>query len=256
MIHTNKQNLWVGFAICLGAMQGVNAQSILLSDDFNGNSLSSAWTVERGNAVVGSGTLTTFGDNPSYPSSRDACVEAGNSSWRDYTLTTSVYARTNPSGWAPYYASYIWIRNQDQHGWGLGTFYGVTIVPPGGSVYGNSQIQFFKTVNSIRTYDSGFISVPILTAGYNGVQISAIGNTFDITINGNNVYSYTDNDNPIMSGGVAVGGIWEGLVSYDHVQVVGAAVPEVQSASLTAGIGLLGYSLWHCVGRRCSRKLE
>ena len=203
----------------------------LLSDHFDGNSLASSWTLERGNALVTNGWVTTYGDSGN---SRDACIEAGDNTWSNYVLTTSFYAQANPEPPynAPYFASYIWVRNQQQTGWGQGTYYCFTIVPPAGTVYGNSQVQFTKNVNSVQAFQTPWTSVAgIVSAGTNSVQVSALGGEFTLWLNGTRVFSYMDT-NPIVTGGIALGGIWEGKVSYDSVQVVSVPVIGVSGVSL------------------------
>ncbi|AEJ01327.1 PEP motif putative anchor domain protein [Nitrosomonas sp. Is79A3] len=70
-----------------------------------------------------------------------------------------------------------------------------------------------------------------------------MGGNFDFTINGTPI-GHVHDDNPILTGGIGLGAIWESTTRYDYVNV--SAVPEPQTyAMLLFGLGLVGFMACH-----------
>lgn len=209
----------------------------LFSDDFSGTSLGSEWEVQRGHATMDNGWVRTQG---STPGSRDAFImtHEGDSTWSDYQLTT----RFNPLGGGDdWYNGQIQFRVQDMHAWAEGTYYRLQIYTPNANPgFPSNSIIFSKIVDDITIfYDTRILDQGILNGTDNTVDILAVGGNFDITINGTTAAHFHD-DNPILTGGIALGSIWESTTRYDYVNVT--AVPEPETyAMLLAGLGVIGF---------------
>ena len=203
-------------SLCAVAMISATASraQFLLSDDFNGQVLLPTWTVQRGYASLTQGWVRLQG---STPGSRDAFIMAGvGSQWTDYHLTTKFHADGGGNSW---FNSLINFRVQAQYGWQQGTFYTLYIFPP------NSAIPPSDSVFLAKTTSTGGVVIPpiyhaqgIMTAGDNTVDILVKGGRYDVTINGVLAASFVD-PNPIPTGGIAVGSIWESVTRYDYVRV-------------------------------------
>lgn len=62
-------------------------------------------------------------------------------------------------------------------------------------------------------------------------------------INGKEAAHFHDAD-PIRTGGIALGAIWESTTRYDYVNVASLPVPEPETyALMLAGLGLLGFAV-------------
>ncbi|SEF63248.1 FxDxF family PEP-CTERM protein [Nitrosomonas ureae] len=210
----------------------------LFSDDFSGTSLGSAWEIQRGHATMDDGWVRTQG---STPGSRDAFImtHEGDSTWSDYEFTT----RFNPLGGGDdWYNSQIAFRVQDMHGFAEGTHYRLWInTPSWPDEEGRNTVSLIKTTpdNSYDILDSYRVAPGVLNDSDNTVQVRAVGGDFDVTINGMSGGYFRD-DNPILTGGIALGSVWESTTRYDYVNVT--AVPEPETyAMLLAGLGVIGF---------------
>ena len=209
----------------------------LFSDDFNDTNLNSAWEIQRGHATMDNGWVRLQG---STPGSRDAFImtHEGDPTWSNYELTT----RFNPLGGGDdWYNAQIQFRVQDMHGWGEGTYYRLFIYTPNAAPgFPPDSIGFGKVVDGIQIFGvSRPLAQGILNGIDNTVNIRAVGGDFDIIINGTTAAHFHD-ENPIPTGGIALGAIWESTTRYDYVNVT--AIPEPETyAMLLAGLGLLGF---------------
>ncbi|WP_309708435.1 PxKF domain-containing protein [Armatimonas sp.] len=204
------------FTLCLAALlpARVSHAQLLLSDDFSGASLSPLWAVQRGYASLVNGWVRTQG---STPGSRDAFIMAGEGSdWSNYQFSTKFHADGGGNNW---YNSLINFRVQSQFGWSQGTFYSLYIFPPNSAIPPADSIQLVKfTSTSASLIDPTYYASGLMTAGDNAIDISAIGGSFTIKVNGVPAASFLDAD-PIPTGGVALGSIWESATRYDYAYV-------------------------------------
>ncbi len=212
----------------------------LFSDNFNDANLSSEWEVERGFATMDNGWVRLQG---STPDTRDGFITTHEgSNWSDYHVTT----RFNPLGGGDdWFNSEIAFRVQDMHGFAEGTYYQIFIFTP------NAHPGFPPNTVSLQKFSDGGrvelalfnVDPGILNGTDNTVDIQAVGGNFDFTINGTPIGHFHD-DNPILTGGIGLGAIWESTTRYDYVNV--SAVPEPQTyAMLLLGLGLVGFMTCH-----------
>lgn len=247
-MNSQKMN---GFIIlfCLSLVNSANA-SILLSDDFDGSSLSSIWHIEQGFADVNSGYVDVHG---STPGSRDGwIVAAEGSSWSNYHYSTQFIADGGGDNW---YRGEIAFRVQDFHPWSAGTFYRLSIDTPiwggGPGTNGGGTVALTRLVNGVATGLEITSPLPgIVHNRDNLIDVWAVGNHIQIAVNGNPLIDLIDPD-PILTGGVALGAIWESHVRYDYA-FVGAMVPEPQQwlMLLVGGIGLIASPFRHKITQR------
>jgi hypothetical protein len=185
----------------------------LIDDPFD--VLSSTWTIQRGSASIADGWLRLQGI-PGIP--RDAFVMAGEgASWTDYRLVTKFHSDGGGDNW---FNALINFRVQKLTGWSEGTYYGFYFYPP------NSAIPPSGSFALVKKTDSGYSELPplfydasSLLVGDNLVDIEVSGRNIDLLLNGHLAGRYYDPD-PIPSGGVALGAIWESVTRYDFVQVI------------------------------------
>ncbi len=222
------------FSLLLSEVAG---SQVLFSEEFDGTSLSSSWTVERGYASVSGGWAYLHG---STPGSRDADILTGvGSNWSDYELTT-VFDSTNGPGSAN--NAIINFRVQHEEGWASGTFYSLYLFPSNSGINppGPNTAQLYKYVNNYGYEMARFSFGSLMTAGANLVDLTVTGGQFDLSLNGQHAFTYTDT-NPLLTGGIGLGSIWESQTQYDYVHVTGttSATPEPSTlVSAVAGLGL------------------
>lgn len=226
---------------CLALVNSANA-SILLSDDFDDTSLSSTWHVEQGFADVSNGYVDIHG---STPGSRDGwIVAAEGSSWSNYHFSTHFIADGGGNNW---YHGDIAFRVQDLHPSITGTFYRVLVdTPIWGGGAGHGMISLIRVVDGVGSVVESASPSPGIVAGRNNlVDVWAVDNHFQVAINGTQVIDFID-PAPILTGGIALGAIWESHVRYDYAFVGSISpVPEPQQwlMLLLGGIGLITYQL-------------
>ena len=185
----------------------------LIDDPFD--VLTNPWTIQRGSATIADGWLRLQGI-PGIP--RDAFVMAGEgASWTDYRLVTRFHSDGGGNDW---FNALINFRVQQLTGWGDGTYYSFFIYPP------NSAIPPSGSFRLVKKTDAGYLEMAptyynasSLLVGDNLVDIEVNGGNIDLLLNGHLAGRYFDPD-PIPSGGVALGSIWESVTRYDYVQVI------------------------------------
>ncbi|SEP97002.1 PEP-CTERM sorting domain-containing protein [Nitrosomonas ureae] len=212
----------------------------LFSDDFSGANLGSIWEVQKGFATMDNGWVRTQG---STPGSRDAYImtHEGDSTWANYEITT----RFNPLGGGDdWYNGQIVFRVQNMDGWVDGTYYRLWInTPSWGDDAGRNTVSLLKHTPEngfgFEIIDTYHVAPGVLNDNDNTVQVRAIDGDFDVTINGM-LGGHFHDDNPILTGGIALGSVWESTTRYDYVNVT--AVPEPETyAMLLAGLGIIGF---------------
>lgn len=223
------------FAVVLLALAGAAQAQTLFSDDFSGDTLSPEWEVQRGHATMDNGWVRLQG---STLGTRDAFILTHEgSSWSDYTLTTRFNARGGGQHW---FNSLLAFRVQELSGWGAGTHYRLDLFTPRADPgFPNSSLYFLKIVDGVAVQVINQRVAPALFDDrINTVSISAVGGDFDVLINGQAAAHFHDDD-PILTGGIALGAVWESTTRYDHVRVT--AVPEAGTAAmLAAGLAVMG----------------
>lgn len=227
--------------ICLLLANSANA-AVLLDENFNGTSLSPEWHIEQGFAEVNGGYVDVFGSDGN---SRDGWIVAGEgSSWSNYHFSTHFIADGGGDNW---FRGEIAFRVQDFHSWTTETFYRLSIDTPiwgggpgnnggGTATLGSYADNNFNELETISPFPG------VIANQDNVVDIWAIGNHIQVAINGTQLIDITD-PNPILTGGVGLGAIWESHVRYDYAVVEDIPpIPEPEAyAMLLAGLGLLGF---------------
>ncbi len=227
---------------CLLLMNSANA-TVLLDDNFNGTSLSPEWHIEQGFAEVSGGYVDIFG---STGGSRDGWIVAGEgSSWSNYHFSTHFIADGGGDNW---FRGEIVFRVQDFHPTTNGNFYRLMIDTPiwggGPGNNGGGTVSLAHQATDIPMNELEKVSpFPGVIANQdNVVDIWAIGNHIQVAINGTQLIDVID-PNPILTGGVGLGAIWESHVRYDYALVEDIPpVPEPETyAMLLIGLGLIGF---------------
>lgn len=234
--------------VCGLVLSSAAYAGILLVDDFDGDALDPAWTLDRGYADVDGGFVDLHG---STAGSRDAYIYTalGDPSWTDYHVSTRFIADGGGNNW---YRGEVLFRVQSVGYWTQGDYYSVAFTTPlWGSDEGASwslvRVDDERGTNVVHALAGGLLdplTVPIYNHD-NVIDVFATGNRFRVLING---YALTadaivDPDpDPHLYGGVGLQAIWESHTRYDYVTVATAAlVPEPRSAYLMlAGLVLLG----------------
>jgi hypothetical protein len=233
--------LWAGLSVSAHA-------EVLLFDDFDGSSLSPTWTIKQGFATVGGGYVDVHG---STPGSRDGWIvanEGRGNPWSDYHFSTHLIADGGGDGW---YHGDLAFRVQDWHGWTMGTFYRITLNTPiwsgGAGAQGGGAIALSRYVDDEVAF--GIASADplpgIINDRDNVVDIWANGNHIQVSVNGHQLLDFVDSQ-PLLTGGVALGAIWESHVRYDYasVETVTTPVPEPdESLMLLVGAAMMGYQV-------------
>lgn len=199
-------------ASALGNTAPARAQ-FLVNDPFD--TISSIWTLQRGTASIADGWLRLQGSG-GIP--RDAFLMTGEgSTWTDYRLVTRFHSDGGGDNW---FNALINFRVQRLTGWSEGVWYGFFIYPP------NSNIPPSGGFFLVKNTDSGpvhlaptYYNTSSLQVGDNLVDIEVEGGVFTLLLNGQLAGRYVD-PNPIPSGGIALGSIWESVTRYDFVQVI------------------------------------
>lgn len=232
--------------------------NILLVDDFDGNALDPAWTLDRGYADVGGGFVDLHG---STAGSRDAYIYTAlaDRSWTDYHVSTRFIADGGGNNW---YRGEVLFRVQSVGFWTRGDYYSVAFTTPlWGSNEGASwslvRVDDEQGAHVVHTLAGGLLdplTVPINNRD-NVIDIFATGNRFRVLING-----YALSDDPIVDpdpdphlyGGVGLQAVWESHTRYDYITVATAAlVPEPRSGHLVlAGLVLVGLTGLRARSRR------
>jgi len=202
----------VALAVCAAVAAPARAQ-FLVDDPFD--ILGPDWSLQRGTASIADGWLRLQGSG-GIP--RDAFVVAGEGAqWTDYRLVTRFHSDGGGDNW---FNALINFRVQRLTGWSEGVWYGFYVYPP------NSNIPPSGGFFLVKNTDSGpvhlaptYYDPSSLQVGENLVDIDVEGGTFSLLINGQLAGRYHDPD-PIPTGGVALGAIWESVTRYDFVQVI------------------------------------
>jgi len=217
----------IAAAWCLATVTSTDA-AVLLMDDFSGATLSSAWTVEQGFAVVSGGHVDVHG---STAGTRDGWIAASVGStgdWSDYHFATRFVADGGGAGW---YRGELAFRVQDWHGWTDGTFYRLMIDTPiwsgGPGALGGGTVLLARIRNGSFTLIAETSPSPgTIHDRDNAVDVWALGDRLQVSVNGTQMIDIRDTQDPIRTGGVALGAIWESHVRYDHAFVATVPVPE------------------------------
>lgn len=217
--------------------------AVLLEENFNGTSLSPEWHIEQGFAEVNGGYVDVFGSDGN---SRDGWIVAGEgSSWSNYHFNTHFIADGGGDNW---FRGEIAFRVQDFHSWTNGTFYRLMIDTPiwgggpGSNSGGTATLAHQATDTPMNVLETISPFPGVIADQDNVVDIWAIGNHIQIAINGTQLIDVID-PNPILTGGVGLGAIWESHVRYDYAAVEDIPpIPEPETyAMLLVGLGLLGF---------------
>lgn len=191
--------------------------AVILHDDFDGP-LEPTWTIQRGNAWTEGGWAILY-DNVEPDPYRDSVIVAEEgANWSDYRFKTRFYARGGGNNW---YNAQIYFRVQELYGWDSGTFYRANIKTP---IYGypseGNEISLFKKVENVVTYLVSNYNPPsgVMHDYDNTIEVKVVGGQITILINDVEVIEVTD-DNPIPTGGVALGAMFESRTDYDYVIV-------------------------------------
>lgn len=224
-----RKTTWMFLLYLTVMLPTASHAQLLLSDDFTDPVLSPAWTVQRGYASIVNGWVRVQG---STPGSRDSYIMAGvGSNWSDYRLTTKFHADGGGNNW---YNSLINFRVQEQYGWQLGTFYTLYIFPPNSAIPPSDSIRLARMSNGGGyMIDPVYSAQGIMSAGDNTVEISVVGGNFDVKVNGVLAASFFD-PNPIPTGGIALGAIWESVTRYDYARVEKIADTTAPTIALTS----------------------
>lgn len=234
-------------ALCLAGLCATAQAEVLLMDDFAGAALAPAWAVEQGFAAVAGGQVDVYG---STPGTRDGWIvanEGADGAWSNYHFATRFLAEGG-SGW---YHGDVAFRVQDWQGWTSGTFYRLLVDTPlwsgGPGLNGGGTVSLGKVANGVySTLVTTSPSPGIVGNRDNAIDVWAAGSRLQVAINGTQLIDVVDGS-PILTGGVALGAIWESHVRYDYavVATLPAPIPEPQSWTMIAlGAGALGWRVW------------
>lgn len=219
-----------GMAILVYLVLGFAATArgaVLLHDDFDGPDLDPAWRVQRGYAdlvtIAGNGWVDLHGSSPG---TRDAAIVTGeHSDWSDYRFSTRFFAEGGGDGW---YMALIHFRVQEMIGWDDGTYYYFWISTPAwGDSPGVAHVGLAHRQDGIDT--TVCESTPpagVVNDFDNTVVIDVSGARIQLWMNDLAVVDCTDPD-PIPTGGVALGVVWEGSTRYDYAYVEAPNQPPV-----------------------------
>ncbi|MFY7951187.1 MAG: hypothetical protein ACOVT5_01650 [Armatimonadaceae bacterium] len=196
----------------VGSIAPANAQ-FLVDDAFD--ILSPAWTIQRGTASIADGWVRLQGDG-GIP--RDAFVMTGEGSdWTDYRLVTRFHSDGGGDNW---FNALINFRVKELTGWSDGTWYGFYIYPPNSNIPPSGGFFLAKKTGIGYEHLTPLVYDPSsLLVGDNLVDIEVRGGLIELWLNSRLAATYYDPD-PIPSGGVALGAIWESVTRYDFVKVI------------------------------------
>ena len=200
------------------------ASSVLLHDDFDGP-LSPVWTVKQPAARTEGGWVYLHSPGGAWP--RDAWIVTGEGNdWADYRFST-YFSALGPYDW---YFGEILFRVSDFHSVINGLFYRVEVQTP----LRGRDVYLWRVVGGqyrelIRTQPAP----GVIENTDNKVDIDVIGGRIRCWINHHPVFDIVDSD-PILSGGVGLGSIWESTARYDyvHVDAVGAPFEKFDIAGM------------------------
>ena len=236
------QEIWkIIFPVSCLVLANSASAAVLLDENFNGTSLSPEWHTEQGFAEVNGGYVDVFGSDGN---SRDGWIVAGEGSpWSDYHFSTHFIADGGGDNW---FRSEIAFRVQASDPWTTGTFYRRSIDTPiwggGPGSNGGGTVALISYINNNPSLVEEISPFPGVIADQdNVVDIWATGNHIQVAINGTQLIDVID-QNPILTGGVGLGAIWESHVRYDYAVVEDIPpIPEPETyAMLLTGLGLIG----------------
>lgn len=198
---------------------------VLFHDTF-GRTPDPAWTFFNREGHISDGRLWIDGGYLPNPFGRNgwAFTHVGDRHWRDYSLRvtynstnsggepaeahmTMLYVRVSATGTTGYdtaYALFIWDPGQPDPRTGSGT------IP-----HGLIQIMRYVNGNGQMIDEVPFSGTRV---GTNHVTVSVVGSKITVWANGHRMLSFSDAQ-PIRSGGVGVGQIWETNGWFDNVLV-------------------------------------
>jgi hypothetical protein len=248
MRFTNLQKILTIFWLMIGALLGGPSSSVyaatLVHDDFKGSALQPIWRLHQGYASVQKGWVTLSG---STDGTRGGYIVTGEgSAWSDYRLSTRVVtegggtacAEGPPCAW---YVAMVKVRVQTLRGDVRGTYYDVQMwTPPSEkTTHRGAFVGLLKVVDD----EVSIVSEDPAPAGAindydNKLDIEVIGTRIRVYVNDRVITDYTDQtENPIMTGGVSLGALWESTTRYDYVDVqeLGVFATFDARAELTLG---------------------
>ncbi|MHB8080316.1 MAG: family 16 glycoside hydrolase [Candidatus Krumholzibacteriia bacterium] len=185
-----------------------------LDDPFDGPLDQATWTIERGNAWTEDGWLVCQSDG-TWP--RSTVVTAGEGGdWSDYTFRTRFYAEGGGNDW---YMAFVFFRVEDYHGLDEGRFYYTWISTPLWGGGGDWDIGLDRhTESGVETL--AVVSNPACLNGQdNLIEVTVSGGHIVMRVNDQIAVDVVD-PNPVLTGGVGLGSVWEARTRFDYAQVM------------------------------------
>jgi len=146
-----------------------STSTVLFQDDFSAAALSSSWSVLAGTYGVQSGILNA--------TSTDAVILAGESTWRDYTVSAQVRIHANGG-----YAGIVFRALDNRNNYWLRLYRPAT---------GSTQVQLIRRVNGSATVLASANQTLSINQWYD-LKIVAIGSQLQGYVNGVKVIEHTD----------------------------------------------------------------
>jgi hypothetical protein len=229
--HNSKMLLLVIGFIYLIVMPISPEARVLFQDDFNSGNASPQWVSKICCQWVSSGWYYTQGQ---YDSDSMSLVHDNDPEWTDYTL--SITADFVPID-NPQRNTYLGIvvRTQNySYGNGIceGKGYVIDFYGEGWGTPNGNTIHFSR--NDCTTHTGAeLISKPyqMPLGTILNIIVKVQGGNFVLTVNGDNVFDYTDANPLTIYGGVGIHGIWSIPARYDNVVVQTAYLTPIVFAS-------------------------
>lgn len=192
-------------------------------DDAGWTQINRDWSVGLGRYFLNGGYKHGSSERDGY-----SVTHVGDKKWRNYKLSAT-FDTTNAAGLPTpdvHNAEFlIHVREMDSPGLGGSTCYRISVWAigsgdprSGGSILPEGLVQIMKYVKG-SVISSTEIEHSNTAIGTNAIVIRTEGNEIQITINGENILSWKDENKPIRYGGIGVGAIWEAEAWFDNVIV-------------------------------------